>query len=314
MKLKTLSIVATMAKKHHIPCESPFPSAKQDVTHASYYHGTAQSQSPSYRLAYDDLDFIMRDELRPVRLQLELLKPELAQREHNIQSTVVIFGSARIPDKASAEQKLQHCKILLSAAPHNTELKQQVAIARRIVEKSHYYDEARRLGQIITTEAQKLEHNLVVVTGGGGGIMEAANRGAADVNGKSIGLNIVLPSEQQPNPYITPDLCFQFHYFAIRKMHFLMRAIAMVAFPGGFGTLDELFETLTLIQTQKVRRIPVILFGRRYWKKIINFEVLVEEGVITTCEFELINYAETAEQAWNLILASYTTNGDSHTN
>ena len=300
-----------MAKKTRIPCESPFPSAKQDVTNVSYDYGTPQTQSPSYRLAYDDPNFLMRDELRPVRLQLELLKPELAQLEHNIQSTVVVFGSARIPDKAKAKENQRTCQCRLSNDPDNPELKQQHAIAKRITEKSHYYDEARKLSQIITQEAKNMAHNLVVVTGGGGGIMEAANRGAADMGGKSIGLNIVLPSEQKPNPYITPDLCFQFHYFAIRKMHFLMRAIALVAFPGGFGTLDELFETLTLIQTQKVRRVPVILFGRHYWDKILNFHALVAEGVISQCDLELIDYAETAEQAWELILASYTTtNGD----
>jgi uncharacterized protein (TIGR00730 family) len=302
-----------MAKKTRIPCDSPFPSAKEEVIQVSYDYGSPQSHSPSYRLAYDDLDFIMRDELRPVRLQLELLKPELAQKEHNIQSTVVIFGSARIPEKQAAAQKLQDCEALLSVSPDDPELKRQAATVQRIAGKSSYYDEARKLGQLITLEAKKLAHGLVVVTGGGGGIMEAANRGAADVDGKSIGLNIVLPYEQKPNPYITPDLCFQFHYFAIRKMHFLMRAIAMVAFPGGFGTLDELFETLTLIQTQKVRRIPVILFGQQYWNNIINFEAMVDEGVINRCDYELINYAETAQQAWDLILASYTTNGDNHT-
>lgn len=298
---------AAMIKKTRLPCESPFPSAKQDVTNVSYDASTPQSRSPSYRLAYDDQDFIMRDELRSVRLQLELLKPELAQLEHNIQSTVVVFGSARIPNREDAEKRLQAYETLLSTSPNDADIKHQVVIARRIFEKSHYYDEARKLGQIITLEARKLAHNLVVVTGGGGGIMEAANRGAADMEGKSIGLNIVLPFEQKPNPYITPDLCFQFHYFAIRKMHFLMRAIALVAFPGGFGTLDELFETLTLIQSKKVRRVPVILFGQRYWDKIINFEALVEEGVISHCDRELIDYAETAEQAWELILASYTT-------
>ncbi len=299
-----------MAKKTILPCESPFQSAEQDITNVTYTGDTPQSLSPSYRLAYDDQAFMMRDELRPVRLQLELLKPELAQLEHNIQSTVVIFGSARIPEPEEAAKKLQALEVQLIVSPDDLKLKEQVLITRRIVAKSHYYEEARQLGQLITQEARNLNHNLVVVTGGGGGIMEAANRGAADMHGKSIGLNIVLPSEQKPNPYITPDLCFQFHYFAIRKMHFLMRAMAMVAFPGGFGTLDELFETLTLIQTQKVRRVPVILFGRRYWDKIINFEALVEEGVISRCDRDLIAYAETAEQAWALILDSYTANGD----
>jgi len=293
-----------MTKKTIIPQHSPFPTAKQDASRVVYDAGTPQSHSPSYRLAYDDFDFIMRDELRPVRLQLELLKPELSQQEHNINATVVIFGSARIHEHLDAEK-------VLHKAEQNQHLSNsdKVDIAKRMLAKSHYYDEARKLGALITL----CEHNLTVVTGGGPGIMEAANRGAADVNGKSIGFNIVLPSEQKPNPYITPELCFQFHYFAIRKMHFLMRAAALVAFPGGFGTLDELFEALTLIQTQKVRPIPVILFGKAYWDQLINFDFLVEEGAITASDRDLIQYAETAEQAWQLILESYTIN-DNHAN
>jgi uncharacterized protein (TIGR00730 family) len=300
-----------MAHKPKIPCDSPFPTAKQDATNVSYDYGTAQSNSPSYRLAYDDPDFMMRDELRPVRLQLELLKPELTQAEHNIKATVVIFGSARIPDHQDAQQALSYAEQALSELPDDAELRKKVADARQALKKSHYYEEARNLGKLITMEARKLEQLVVVVTGGGPGIMEAANRGAADVDGKSIGLNIVLPGEQKPNPYITPELCFQFHYFAIRKMHFLMRAIALVAFPGGFGTLDELFETLTLIQTRKVRRVPVILFGQGYWDRIINFDVLVEEGAISQCDRELVQYAESADEAWCIILESYT-NGSNH--
>jgi len=299
-----------MAKKTLIPFESPFPSAKQDAASVSYDYGTAQSHSPSYRLAYDDFNFIMRDELRPVRLQLELLKPELAQLEENIKATVVIFGSARLLDHQTALKNFNYAEQILALNPSNPEIKNNVAIAHRILKKSHYYDEARKLGTLITLSEDDINQTLTVVTGGGPGIMEAANRGAADVGGKSIGLNIVLPGEQKPNPYITPELCFQFHYFAIRKMHFLMRAIALVAFPGGFGTLDELFEALTLIQTKKVRTIPIILFGEEYWSNLINFDMLVEEGVISACDRNLIQYAETAEQAWELILQSYTTNSD----
>jgi uncharacterized protein (TIGR00730 family) len=302
-----------MAKKTLIPNESLFPTAKQDaVTSISYDYGTAQSHSPSYRLAYDDFDFIMRDELRPVRLQLELLKPELTQLEENIQATVVIFGSARVYDNEAALQAVHNAEEALDKNPSNPELENTVAIACRLLNKSRYYDEARKLGALITLGAKNIKPTLTVVTGGGPGIMEAANRGAADVGGKSMGLNIVLPGEQKPNPYITPELCFQFHYFAIRKMHFLMRAVALVAFPGGFGTMDELFEALTLIQTKKVRRIPVILFGEQYWNKLINFDMLVAEGVITQDDHNLIQYAETAEQAWRLILKSYTINGDNH--
>jgi uncharacterized protein (TIGR00730 family) len=300
-----------MARKPRIPCDSPFPSAKQDATHAFYDYGTAQSRSESYRLAYHDFDFIMRDELRPVRLQLELLKPELTQKEHNINATVVIFGSARIPEIQDAQQTVKNAEQAHNAQPDDENLQQELAAARKILAKSRYYDEARKLGSLITLEARKLEQTVVVVTGGGPGIMEAANRGAAEVGGKSVGLNIVLPGEQKPNPYITPELCFQFHYFAIRKMHFLMRAIALVAFPGGFGTLDELFEALTLIQTRKVRSIPVILFGREYWNKVINFDALVEEGAISPCDRELVQYVETADEAWAVILANYS-NGNNH--
>jgi len=294
-----------MAKKPQQPCPPLFPSAKQDAAQVCYDYGSPQSCSASYRLAYDDFDFIMRDELRPVRLQLELLKPELAQLEHDIQATVVIFGSARISESQTAGQVLRSAELALDASRDDAALAKKVTIAKRLLAKSRYYDEARELGALITQGAKGLKHNLVVVTGGGPGIMEAANRGAADVNGKSIGLNIVLPGEQKPNSYITPELCFQFHYFAIRKMHFLMRAIALVAFPGGFGTLDELFEALTLIQTNKIRRIPVILFGKPYWDNIINFDILVDEGVITQCEREIIQYAETAGEAWQLILNDY---------
>ncbi len=294
-----------MTKNTKIPNASPFPSAREDAAHVSYDYGIAQTQSPSYRLAYNDFDFIMRDELRSVRLQLELLKTELALSEHGIKSTIVIFGSARIHANDEARQALHDAEKAWNKNPDDVDLAHNLAIARRILTKTHYYDEARKLGAIITSEAKKHKYPWIVVTGGGPGIMEAANRGAADVGGKSMGLNIVLPHEQKPNPYITPELCFQFHYFAIRKMHFLMRAVALVAFPGGFGTLDELFEALTLIQTKKVRRIPVILFGQLYWEKIISLDALVEEGAITACDRELIQYAETAEHAWQLILKGY---------
>ena len=299
-----------MVEKPKIPCESPFPTAKQEADCVVYDYGTPQSRSPSYRLAYDDFDFLMRDELRPVRLQLELLKPELTQAEHNIEATIVIFGSARIADAEQARQNLMAAEQALVSDPMSDQLKQEAILAKRALKKSRYYEEARKLGKMITLEAEKMGQSFVVVTGGGPGIMEAANRGAFDVNGKSIGLNIVLPGEQKPNPYITPELCFQFHYFAIRKMHFLMRAIALVAFPGGYGTLDELFETLTLIQTRKARKVPVILFGREYWNKIINFDALVEEGAISACDRDLVQYAEFAEEAWAIILNNYSNSGN----
>ena len=281
-----------------------FPSAHEDAGAAALAPDSPQTLSPSYRLAYADPEFMLRDELRPVRLQLELLKPELVQAEHGIHSTVVIFGSTRIPEPAVAEEQLRSAEAAAAEKPGDASLQREAAVARRIFENSHYYEEARRLGEIISKDSMASESTeMVVVTGGGPGIMEAANRGAMDAGAQSIGLNIVLPREQTPNPYITPELCFQFHYFALRKMHFLMRARALVAFPGGFGTLDELFETLTLIQTKKINQLPVLLFGRRYWDRIVDFEALVEEGTIDPADLDLFRYVETAEEAHRLIQA-----------
>lgn len=287
--------------------ESPehvFPTAKDDVGAAKLAPSTPQTLSSSYRLAYTDKDFLLRDELRPVRLQLELLKPEILQQEYGIHSTIVVFGSTRIPDASSAKERLQQAEVLAQTNPSDPDLARDVKIANSILAKARYYDEARELGRMITTEYQQEgQGKIVVITGGGPGIMEAANRGADDVGGKSIGLNIVLPREQYPNPYTTPELSFQFHYFAVRKMHFLMRAKALVAFPGGFGTLDELFETLTLIQTKKIKPVPVLLFGQEYWQRIINFEALVDEGTIDIQDLDLFQYVETAKQAWDVLQA-----------
>jgi hypothetical protein len=283
--------------------ESPFPTAEEDVSAARLTPDTLQTRSPSYRLAYTDEDFLLRDELRPVRLQLELLKPELLQQEYGISSTIVVFGSARIPDQETAVARLNRVKAQAAAAPSNSLLARKVEIANRILKNVRYYDEARKLGRLITEDSKQCE--LVVITGGGPGIMEAANRGAADVEGKSIGLNIVLPFEQQPNAYITPELCFQFHYFAIRKMHFLKRARALVACPGGFGTLDELFETLTLVQTRKIKPLPILLLGKEYWQRVINFEVLVDEGMIDEQDLSLFQFVDTAEDAWQIIKTYY---------
>lgn len=284
-----------------------FPSARDDAGTAAHVPpDTAQTRSPSYRLAFTDTDFLLRPELRAVRLQLELLKAELTQQEEGIDSTVVIFGSTRIPDPQTAAARLAAAQAAAQAAPNDQALAQRLAVARRLAEKARYYDEARRLAQLITRVSQTEGHrDFVVVTGGGPGIMEAANRGAADVGGKSIGLCIVLPHEEHPNPYVTPALSFQFHYFAVRKMHFLMRARALVAFPGGYGTLDELFETLTLIQTRRVAPVPVLLFGEAYWRRIIDFEALVEEGAISHDDIALFQYVETAEEAWDRIAAFY---------
>jgi uncharacterized protein (TIGR00730 family) len=245
---------------------------------------------------------MLRDELRPVRLQLELLKPELIQHEMGIESTVVIFGSARIPDCETAEANLVALRDQVRGREDDPTLQQQLQKARRDVERSRYYEEARRLSGMVSRNSPR--DRLVVVTGGGPGIMEAANRGAYESGCQSIGLNIVLPFEQAPNPYITPELSFQFHYFAIRKMHFLMRAKCLVAFPGGFGTLDELFEALTLIQTGKIKPMPVLLFGREFWQRVINFETLIEEGNISPRDLEIFQYVETAEEAWDVISAA----------
>ncbi|AMD93427.1 TIGR00730 family Rossman fold protein [Desulfomicrobium orale] len=285
-----------------------FPSANEDAVAAQRHVNSPQCTSDSYLLAFQDQNFLLREELRPVRLQLELLKPELALQEQQIESTVVIYGSARFMDPESAALRQEKAMEALKKNPDDAALQQELNKARIAVTTSRYYTEARKLGRLISENTPRYKH--VVITGGGFGIMGAANQGAHDVGAKSIGMNIVLPFEQEPNPYITPELSFQFHYFAIRKMHLLMRAKALVAFPGGFGTMDELFEALTLIQTSKVRPIPVLLFGRRFWHKVINFEALVEEGTISPEDLNIFQYVSTAEEAWEIIAASNGTTTD----
>ncbi len=273
-----------------------FPTARQEATiqaPPSRYDGPESS----YRLAFTDSAFLLREELRPVRMQLELLKPELVQNEQSIESTIVIFGSARIVASDVAERLVADAR----SAQDDTALR--MAETHRAM--ARYYDEARRFAAIVTAKSRELATPIYVVTGGGPGIMEAGNRGAHEVGGKSIGLNIVLPHEQAPNPYITPELCFQFHYFGLRKMHFLMRSIALVCFPGGFGTLDELFEVLTLIQTGKSRHRPVLLFGREFWTRLLNFELLVETGMISPMDLKLFRFVESAEEAWDILQAHY---------
>lgn len=259
-------------------------------------------KSPAYRKAYEDVDFLKRDELRPVRLQLELLKPEMLQEEHGIDSTIVVFGSARTPDPETARREYDEASRSVQKAPGDPAARKALQRAEMRVEHAHYYAAAREFSRIVSSVCQiNGLCEFVVVTGGGPGIMEAANRGAHDVGAKSVGLNITLPFEQMPNPYITPELCFNFHYFAIRKMHFMLRAKGLVAFPGGYGTLDELFGTLTLIQTHKSPRIPVILYARKYWDRLMNFEAMVDEGVISAEDVDLIQYAETPDEAWRII-------------
>ncbi|OIO04114.1 MAG: Rossman fold protein, TIGR00730 family [Elusimicrobia bacterium CG1_02_63_36] len=266
--------------------------------------------SPTYRKAYRDREFMDLEELRPIRIQLELLKPEMRLAELDVRSTVVVFGSARTQSPETAARLLRDAQRALKRRPKNAALQAALARAKKQVTASRYYDEARKFAGLVTRASQDdKKRDFVIVTGGGPGIMEAANRGAWEAKGKSIGLNITLPHEQWPNPYMTPELSFQFHYFAIRKMHFLMRARAMVAFPGGFGTLDELFETLTLVQTGKKHKFPILLFGRAFWTKVINFQALAHEGVISPKDIGLIRFVETAEEAWAAIRSYWRSNG-----
>jgi uncharacterized protein (TIGR00730 family) len=265
-------------------------------------HLYSDDRSSSYTPADKDTEFLQRDELRSVRIGLELLKPELIQREEGIRSTIVVFGSARLQEPVVLKETLRLAEEQVAQAPDDRIRLQRVAIIKRQLELATYYDVAREFGRLVSSTCQiEGRCDYVIVTGGGPGIMEAANRGAADVKAKSIGLNITLPHEQHPNPYITPRLSFQFRYFAIRKMHFLIRAKALVAFPGGFGTLDELFETLTLLQTGKTKSVIVVLVGRDFWERVINWQLLVECGLITQADLNLFHYAETAQEVWNVI-------------
>ncbi|MEL6838095.1 MAG: TIGR00730 family Rossman fold protein [Pseudomonadota bacterium] len=254
----------------------PFRYSHEDREAASHIPDTPQTRAPSYALAFADEDFLCREELRPVRLQLELMKPEMLMNEAGVNSTIVLFGGARIPEPAKKEN----------------------ARTRTLADLSKYYEEARRFAQMMTAQSLATGGTEnIIVTGGGPGVMEAGNRGAQEAGGRSIGLNIVLPHEQAPNPYVTPDLCFNFHYFAIRKMHFLMRASAVCIFPGGFGTLDEMFEALTLIQTGRMAQVPFLLFGKEFWDKIINWDALADAGTISDDDLKLFRFVETAEEA-----------------
>lgn len=260
----------------------------------------------SYRLAYEDTKFLASDDLRPIRLQLELLKPEQELRRKNVSSTVVVFGSARIISHEQAQANLDALAARNTSEKVDEQHAKQLAEAKNQLAQSHYYEEARRFTHIISSRFQE-EHrrDFVVVTGGGPGIMEAANRGAFEAGARSIGLNITLPHEQQPNPFICPELAFQFHYFAVRKMHFLMRARGLVVFPGGFGTLDELFDVLTLVQTGKMALIPIVLFGKSYWQRVIDFDYLVESGYISAQDKQLLTYVDTAEEIVVVLEAFY---------
>jgi uncharacterized protein (TIGR00730 family) len=259
-------------------------------------------QSHSYRLAELDIDFLGRPEQRPVRMQLELQKVETLLRENNIRSTVVVFGGTQVVPLEQAESRLAGAKRLLARSPDDPRAQRAVERAQSVLAKAPFYDDAREFGRLVSSTCQiNGKCDFVIATGGGPGIMEAANRGAFEAGGKSIGFNIELPHEQEPNPYITPELCFQFSYFALRKFHFVLRAAALVVFPGGFGTLDELFNTLTLRQTDRMQDIPIILYGEEYWTNLINFQRFADEGVIADEHLDLLNFAETPAEAWNII-------------
>jgi uncharacterized protein (TIGR00730 family) len=274
--------------------ERIFPTAEADAKLGNQPTPGPQTEHPAYRLAFQDPDFLLREDLRPVRFQLELLKTELLLTEADIQSTFVFYGSARIPSPETAPA-------LIEAAT----TPERRAVAQRLAANARYYDVARELAQIVSTHCQDGERCFTVCSGGGPSIMEAANRGAWEAGAPSLGLNIVLPHEQVPNPYVSPGLSVQFHYFALRKMHFLMRAKAVAVFPGGFGTFDEFFELLTLVQTGKVAPLPILLYGRDFWNRVVNFEALAEEGVIAPDDLKLFHFVETAAEGWAIVKAHY---------
>ena len=274
-----------------------FYGAEQETKFAEQRSAkTPQTQHPAYRLAFRDSDFILRDDLRPVRFQLELMKPEILMDEARVGSTLVVYGSARIPSPEQLDE--------LFARAKTPEAK---AVAENLAAKARYYLEAYKLARIVSERSivEEGKRQFVICSGGGPSIMEAANKGAAEAGAESIGLNIVLPHEQAPNAYVTPYLSFRFHYFALRKLHFMLRARAVAVFPGGFGTMDELFETLTLIQTQKMKPIPILLFGKKFWDRVINFEALAEEGTINREDLNLFRWCETADEAWQHIVNFY---------
>ncbi len=274
--------------------QSIFPTAEEDAKLGNTPTAVPQTEHPAYRLAFQDADFLLREDLRPVRFQLELMKPEVLLAEADIHSTFVFYGSARIPSPEEAPA-------LIAAA----ETPERKAVAARLARNARYCDVARELAVMVSTFCKEGERCFTVCSGGGPSIMEAANRGAWESGAPSVGMNIVLPHEQVPNPYVTPGLSFQFHYFALRKMHFLMRAKAVAVFPGGFGTFDEFFELLTLVQTGKVAPLPILLYGREFWNRVVNFEALAEEGVIAPDDLKLFHFVETAEEGWAIVKAHY---------
>jgi len=296
-------------RREPLPWQTPKPAA-DDAECAEMLARILGSDS--YIPAVQDVDLLDSGETRGLRLQLDYLKPELLLQEHDIRHTIVVFGSTRIVEPALAQRNVGHLKEELATRPGDPEVTRRLAVAERILAKSEYYEVARQFSRLVANSGKgPSDCRLVVMTGGGPGMMEAANRGASDVGGKTVGLNIQLPHEQYPNPYITPELCFQFHYFALRKLHFVLRARALVAFPGGFGTFDELFETLTLIQTRKISPLPVVLVGEQFWRSAVDIDFLVEEGVIDAEDRDLFWYAESAEEIWEGLQLWYELKGES---
>lgn len=295
-------------RKEPLPWQTP-KSSNEDPECPSKLQ--AILDSPSYVPAVEDVDFLDGDDARGVRLQLDYLKPDRLLKQHGVRHTIVVFGSTRIVEPLVAQKKVEHLREALLSQPDDAELQRRLFVAERILAKCRYYDVARQFSRLVANAGDgPADSRLVVMTGGGPGMMEAANRGASDAGGKTVGLNITLPHEQYPNPYVTPELCFQFHYFSLRKMHFVLRARALVAFPGGFGTFDELFETLTLIQTRKIKPIPVVLVGEAFWRKAFDVDFLVEEGVIDIEDRELFWFAETAEEIWTGLQDWYQHNAE----
>lgn len=295
-------------RKESLPWQKPKPSGEDPECQDKLQ---AILKSPSYVPATEDVDFLIGEDARGVRLQLDYLKPDRLLKAHGVEHTIVVFGSTRIVEPAVAEKKVKHLQDALTKQPGDKKLKRKLFVAERILAKSHYYEIAREFSRLVANAGEGPEDSrLVVMTGGGPGMMEATNRGAHEVGAKNIGLNITLPHEQYPNPYITPELCFRFHYFALRKMHFMMRAKALVAFPGGYGTFDEVFETLTLIQTRKIKPVPVVLVGEEYWRKAFDIDFLLDEGVIDVEDRDLFWFAETAEEIWEGLLFWYEHNGE----
>lgn len=266
--------------------------------------------SPTYRQADQDIDFLARDESRPVRLLLDYMKPELGLEDAGVVGTIVVFGSTQIGERETLGKRLRQAKASLARRPSDPGLAREVAVARRLMAKSRYYDMAQEFSRLVSVAGEgPRDGRIMIITGGGPGIMEAANRGAFEVGGSSIGLNITLPNEQYPNPYITPELCFLFHYFALRKLHFFLRAKALVAFPGGYGTFDELFDALTLVQTKSIAPLPIVLVGEAWWRRAFDVDYLVDEGVIAPHDRDLFGYAESAQAIWEQILRWYEVRG-----